>query len=236
VPDGAYSMTKSSGLEKCILLQTGAPLKVNDKDEFEIPLTLKKSADISLMALEFHYSAESATFVNAQGPEGMHYAEHNGKIAVISVTQDGKKKSTRFNKDAKMISFRFRPKKGVANFSLNLDYSTVADSSDNIIKNLIVDAPTVYGGSIPKQYALSQNYPNPFNPSTTIEFDNPEREIVKLEISNVLGQDVRTIVNEILEPGHYKRTLDSKGLPSGVYFYRLQSGTYIETKKMLHIK
>ncbi len=84
----------------------------------------------------------------------------------------------------------------------------------------------------PLQYALAQNYPNPFNPSTAINFTLPEARFVTLKIYNVLGQEVKTVVNEFKEAGAYKINFDASNLNSGVYFYKLQAGTFSSVKKM----
>jgi hypothetical protein len=89
---------------------------------------------------------------------------------------------------------------------------------------------------IPTKFMLYQNYPNPFNSSTTISYDLPERSRVKLSIYNLLGQEVATLVNDEQEPGRYNVKFDASDLPSGVYFYRLEAGKFIEQKKMILIK
>ena len=89
---------------------------------------------------------------------------------------------------------------------------------------------------IPTNFALYQNYPNPFNPSTTIEFDIPERTNVKLVIYDILGREVETIVDKEFEPGKYKINFTATNLPSGVYFYTLRTPKFTKTNKMLLIK
>jgi len=89
---------------------------------------------------------------------------------------------------------------------------------------------------IPTKFTLYQNYPNPFNPSTTISYDLPVRARVKLVIYNLLGQEVATLVNDEQEPGRYSVNFDASGLPSGIYFYRLEAGKFVEQKKMILIK
>jgi predicted extracellular nuclease len=91
-------------------------------------------------------------------------------------------------------------------------------------------------GILPVQYALAQNYPNPFNPSTVIVYDLPSAGFVALKIYNILGQEVETLVNEIQTPGRYTVRFSGTTLPSGVYFYRLQSGAFSQVKKMLLVK
>ena len=90
--------------------------------------------------------------------------------------------------------------------------------------------------SIPDDYTLYQNYPNPFNPTTVIKFGIPKNSFVKLIVFDILGREVAKLVNEKLNAGHYEYTFDGTGLTSGVYFYRIKAGEFVETKKMLLLK
>ncbi len=85
-------------------------------------------------------------------------------------------------------------------------------------------------------YELQQNYPNPFNPSTTIEFNIPVKDMVTLEVYNSLGEKIAALVNEQLLPGTYSYEFNGENLSSGVYFYKLQSGEYSKTRRMILIK
>ncbi|MFA7289238.1 MAG: LamG-like jellyroll fold domain-containing protein [Melioribacteraceae bacterium] len=91
-------------------------------------------------------------------------------------------------------------------------------------------------GAIPNVYSLSQNYPNPFNPTTTINYQIPKEGIVQLRVFDILGREVSTLVNEVQTPGNHKVNFDGKYLSSGVYFYRLTSGSFVSTKKFILIK
>jgi len=86
------------------------------------------------------------------------------------------------------------------------------------------------------EYALAQNYPNPFNPTTTINFSIPETGNVTLSVYNTIGQEVATLVNGVVAAGQHEVTLNAKSLPSGAYFYKLQSGNSTMIKKMLLLK
>tara|TARA_X000000950_G_C13798710_1_gene612572 strand:+ start:305 stop:1243 length:939 start_codon:yes stop_codon:yes gene_type:complete len=96
--------------------------------------------------------------------------------------------------------------------------------------------------AIPTQFALHQNYPNPFNPSTQISFDVPEgSEFVRLNIYNVLGKNVSSLINNVVNPGKHKvewNAKDNEGNPvaSGIYFYELSSASFTARKKMLLIR
>ncbi|MGA9121174.1 MAG: GDSL-type esterase/lipase family protein [Bacteroidota bacterium] len=85
-------------------------------------------------------------------------------------------------------------------------------------------------------YALGQNYPNPFNPSTTISFSLPTRSFVSLRVFDDLGGEVRNLVHELREPGRYSINFDGSKLSSGVYIYRLISGKFTQSKKMVMVK
>ena len=92
------------------------------------------------------------------------------------------------------------------------------------------------GDQIPAYYKLEQNYPNPFNPSTTIQFSIPEQSFVKLEVFNSLGEKVSTLVSEDLNAGNYQYEWNAEKLSSGIYFYKLITGNFTETKKMILMK
>jgi len=83
---------------------------------------------------------------------------------------------------------------------------------------------------------LSQNYPNPFNPTTNIEFTVPTSGMVRLEIANVLGQQIASLVDQTMSAGRYIVQFNATNLPSGLYFYRLTAGTTVITRKMMLMK
>lgn len=89
---------------------------------------------------------------------------------------------------------------------------------------------------IPVTYSLKQNYPNPFNPETNIEFDITEPQHVTLKIYNILGAEVATLVNQYLQPRKYKIKWDARDFASGVYFYRIVSDKFTDTKKMMFVR
>ncbi len=85
-------------------------------------------------------------------------------------------------------------------------------------------------------YLLEQNYPNPFNPTTTIGYGIKEKSNVKITIINSIGEEVALLVNEAKEPGYHTVEFSAANLPSGVYFYQLRAGNFIEMKKMILLK
>jgi hypothetical protein len=89
---------------------------------------------------------------------------------------------------------------------------------------------------LPIAFALEQNYPNPFNPSTSIKYSIPVGGMVTLKIFNILGQEVATLVNESLEAGSYTASFNASALSSGVYLYKIESGSFTSVKKMMLLK
>ncbi len=88
----------------------------------------------------------------------------------------------------------------------------------------------------PEQISLEQNYPNPFNPVTIITFEMPVNDHVRLEVFDVLGQRISTLINEQISAGQHQVQFDASDLNSGVYFYRLETDTFVETRKMMLVK
>ncbi len=91
-------------------------------------------------------------------------------------------------------------------------------------------------GVNPTEFALFQNYPNPFNPTTKIKYQLPENEFVTLKVYDILGNEVATVVNEQQNAGAYNVTFDATNLSSGVYFYKITAGNFVQMKKMLLLK
>ena len=95
---------------------------------------------------------------------------------------------------------------------------------------------TNISGAVPDNYSLSQNYPNPFNPSTVVSFSLPVDSKVSIKVYDVQGKDVRTLVNDRMQAGTYEISFDGTGLNSGVYFYRMVTGNFSETRRMILLK
>jgi predicted GH43/DUF377 family glycosyl hydrolase len=114
---------------------------------------------------------------------------------------------------------------------ISIGYATsVLDTSNytEIEDNLLTQVPT--------EYNLSQNYPNPFNPATKIGFRIPDFEFVSLKIYDILGREVSTLVNEEKPAGSYEVEFNAANLSSGVYFYKIRAGSFVETKKMILLR
>jgi hypothetical protein len=89
---------------------------------------------------------------------------------------------------------------------------------------------------IPEKFILQQSYPNPFNPSATIAYQIPELSLVTIKVYDLLGREVVTLVDEFKPAGKYETEFNAANLPSGVYFYQLKSGGFIQSMKMVLMK
>jgi len=109
-------------------------------------------------------------------------------------------------------------------YKLNVQYTVITSVSENVITGT------------PNEFNLSQNYPNPFNPTTNIKFDIPNSGNVSLKVYNELGKEVNNLINSYRSAGKYEINFDATNLSSGIYFYKLETGDFTATKKMLLIK
>jgi hypothetical protein len=110
----------------------------------------------------------------------------------------------------------------------------VSGFSNMVIVTPVIVAPIQKG--IPKLFALHQNYPNPFNPVTKILYDLPKGTIVRLVVYDITGREVETLVNEYIAAGYHETEFDGTNLASGVYFYKLEAGSFTDQKKMIVLK
>jgi Secretion system C-terminal sorting domain/Putative esterase len=107
---------------------------------------------------------------------------------------------------------------------------------DNVLEHFDVVVGVEKEEGLPRQFTLEQNYPNPFNPSTVINYQLPVGSYVILKVYDILGNEVRTLVNEQKPAGSYEVEIEASSLTSGVYFYQLKADDFISTKKMILLK
>ncbi|UCH65511.1 MAG: T9SS type A sorting domain-containing protein, partial [Ignavibacterium sp.] len=127
----------------------------------------------------------------------------------------------------------------VANIFSDDTLDVLASGFSSNILNLYISPPVsveLLSDMSPTEYKLIQNYPNPFNPNTTIRFDIPEFTFITIKVFDILGSEIEILVNEEKQTGTYQITWYAENLTSGIYFYRLQAGSFVETKKLLLIK
>lgn len=106
--------------------------------------------------------------------------------------------------------------------------------ADTLFRSIFVDVKDEF--QLPSVFELYQNYPNPFNPATTIKYDLPTSQRVTIKLYNLLGQEVRTLVDEDQEPGYKSVRVNAINLASGVYLYRVNAGKFSMVKKMIMVK
>jgi len=216
--DQSISLNNLATVEGRTLAFTGAVTLVSNtiSTDFIVPVELV-SFSSSVYGNNIQLSWETASEINNQGFD----IYRNGiKIAFV----DGKGTTTEKQDysfvDNDLIS-------GIYNYRLNqLDF----DGTHRVVGEL-----TAYL-TLPEQFSLEQNYPNPFNPSTTINFSIPASDFVTLKVFNVLGSEVATLVNEQKEPGSYQVSFNANNYSAGIYFYNLQAGNFVETRKMILLK
>ena len=119
----------------------------------------------------------------------------------------------------------------------SVNMAELVDRSGQILfsSNFITDVKP-FDGQVPIAFKISQNYPNPFNPVTKINYQIPKLNYITLKVYDVLGNEITTLVNEEKSIGNYEVEFDGSIFPSGVYFYSLQAGSFVETKKMILLK
>jgi len=145
-----------------------------------------------------------------------------------------------FNPDNPLSAFANQDPFGWWRFSVNdnaaSDTGHITQYCVQIFAGGLVTGTNNNGQVLPVKYALSQNYPNPFNPVTKINFALPKQGLVNLKIYDILGREVKTLVNEFKSPGEYSVDFNGSDLASGIYFYRLESNGFSDIKRMMLIK
>lgn len=166
------------------------------------------------------------TAIESALPEGwMFFYNDVQEEGVIKISAAGVTELT--NRD-NLITLRFNTMNVEMPSSVNADV-TMNEESASPLADVLLQA-------IPSEFTLNQNYPNPFNPTTNIKFALPQSSVVKLEVFNVLGQRVATLVNGEMNAGYHTVMFDASNLASGVYVYRINTGEHMQVKRMMLIK
>ncbi|MCX6149488.1 MAG: T9SS type A sorting domain-containing protein [Ignavibacteriales bacterium] len=176
----------------------------------------------------------------------------NNQLFAKAFSNEGKEKSKEFIIHSNVQSFKKQPTVVVNGNKVFFVWSDARNegSGYDIYGSIfdlskIVEVEEQKRNDLPEEFALSQNYPNPFNPSTTISYQiaaslNPSQggTLITLKVYDVLGKEVATLVNEEQNAGNYNYTfsIDKNKLPSGIYFYQLKAGSFVETKKFVVLK
>jgi hypothetical protein len=149
--------------------------------------------------------------------EGISYSTDNGDTWVLDTS------------GLKLVPLMSITIDGKDNVYLSTEESVWRSNPDSIVSVAV-------NNEIPTEYNLYQNYPNPFNPTTTIKYSVKEAGIVTLKVYDILGKEIRTLVNETKSPGEYTANFDASSLPSGVYIYTIRAGTFNASRKLVLLK
>lgn len=206
--------------QKTYALQS-LPLEIDDK--ITIPLDVQ-TTEYGQFILDWNLS-------EAQSFDGTYYLKDNQTGDVIELTEGS---TYRFD-----IKPNQSLKKSELFKGLNIEgESQISTVSTSRFEFLIVssDLDNFTDGDVPDTFSLAQNYPNPFNPTTIISYELPKQENVRLEVYDMAGRQVATLVNKQVSAGRHIVNFNGSNLSSGVYVYRLQAGSYIQTRKLTILK
>ncbi len=227
--DWDYAFPSVSPSSSIVL--TGAGFE--SSDVISVPIVLTNASNVQSVEVEFDYDPTQIEFRNVVSNGGdLRTADNNGQLSLIA-------SSTNEVQNGEIASVRFKKLNGnleaevTASYKLNngqvSDQNTLSIGDGTITSVNDVDAA-------PVEFELSQNYPNPFNPSTLIKFAVPNSGNYQLNVYNVLGQKVMTLINGQLKAGYHSAMFDGTKLASGVYIYSLEGADVNISKKMLLIK
>ena len=128
---------------------------------------------------------------------------------------------------------------GMVTLYIEVTDDSLMSCTDSIIVNIIEDLTAINTReltAIPEDHSLYYNYPNPFNSSTKIKFALPKSETVKIEVYNIIGQKLQTLLNKSMPAGYHEVEFNGQNLYSGIYLYRIETGDWSDVKKMLLVK
>jgi len=224
------------------LVASISPLKIilsgtKTPNQFDINAELTRTGDITENDLVIHFVVAEDLYFDGRNS----VSNHKHVMRKMLPTPDGHSFSINLNETKNIPQ------------TITLDALWDADSLNILVFVQSIASKTVYQSatisydelsvtdvqneiSIPSELKLEQNYPNPFNPSTTISWQSPIGSHQTLKVFDLLGSEVAILVDEEKPAGSYEISFDASDLPSGTYFYQLQIGNFVETKKMLIIK
>ena len=187
------------------------------------------SIDFNIINFKAYYSIDgwiNSTVINATGLIYKNTAMLSFNQALSVFVPNGKTFSLRINPYALQNGNAGTPTFGIHN---NVKICGTTSSITSIDEGKT-------GNIIPKSYQLEQNFPNPFNPSSVFQYDIPKTSFVKITVYDIIGREIRTLVNEMKSPGEYTVVFDARNLASGIYLYRMQAGDFVQTKKLILMK
>ena len=234
----AFSVNTKGGLESGTVIRNTAtitfdvnkPISTNEVIntlDFEAPVTVMNKTITVLKgdSIEVSWQADDPNNGSGVNSTTLFCSVDGGAYEAVGVTN--------------MNSLKLKAAQGSHNYSF---YSIATDNVGNSAAIMpdpaVIDvvADVKQSDNMPKEFSLSQNYPNPFNPSTTISFAIPAEGKVVLKIYDILGREVKTLINEVMKAGYYYKIWMPQNLASGVYIYRLSSNKKDLSRKMIFLK
>jgi len=198
------------------------------ENELALKLSVDQTSGVNALTITINYDAglNELTAIESSLPDGwMFFYNDIQEEGQIKISAAG---TTELVDRDNLITLRFNTMNVEMPSSVNADV-TMNEANASPLADVLLQA-------IPSEFTLNQNYPNPFNPTTNIKFALPQSSIVKLEVFNVLGQRVATLVNGEMNAGYHTVMFDASNLASGVYVYRINTGEHMQVKRMMLIK
>ena len=210
-------------------------------DIIAVPCVIDENTDIAGFELHLKYDPQALTFSNITSDLPSEITI-NPTDETIHIVWESIEDIVSANKDKPIISLNFLMNEALENSTeIEFTRAEIVDITGEPYDLQLNPGYVIKGNPpnialIPTEYRLEQNRPNPFNPTTEIRFGLPEASNVCLEIYNIMGQRVRTLVNEQLEAGYHSYSWDAGNYASGVYFTRIKAGVFTATRKMVLLK
>ncbi len=205
------------------------------------PLTLSKVKNIILTSNNFENYRQlfSNLFFPTEEEESGKWSPPSGPSLILDSSQTViQLKTINITVDSLQTAKEFLISKGLG-FQQGENYIKLYLSTNVGVDIILTDIVTSIDDQLayfPEDFALYQNYPNPFNPNTTFRYSIPTQLKVVIKVYDILGNEIATLMDEEKSVGIYEQTWDAENLPSGIYFYQLRAGSFVETKKMILIK
>jgi hypothetical protein len=228
----------------------GSALRLSDVsttvgDTVVLPVTAMMMRDLANATIQMTYNEPLLSFVGARttiasSPLSLSYAQLGGGI--IRLTLIGSQGIAADSVRLIDVFFAARQSYGTASIAFQQVQCSASNLASIAVQELLNGQVAIGPTSVPQPvngpvaFSLLQNYPNPFNPSTIIRYDLPVLGQVTLKVYNLLGQEVATLIDDVQEAGHKSILFKPSNLASGVYFYRLDAGSFTSVKKLLLLK
>ncbi len=210
----------------------------------QMPINVSGFSDVAGLELHIEFPSEGMSFIGF-GSDVMADPTTNGTDGEIHFVWEDIFNVVSLEDGEEVVSIAFEISEDASDsmlVSFTAAYVVDEEGIDFIVDSragyVLLNQTPNYGDDIvlPESYRLSQNYPNPFNAGTVIEFDLPEQSYVAIEIYDLLGRRVETIVDQIKEAGYHQVTWNAVDQPSGIYFFKIEASDFAQAKKMLLLK